>query len=81
MGRPLPVFDPAATQEDALVQAGWLRRFLAVGLRLEEAVALYRELGFDVRLEAPSAEDLREECGDCREELQKYRVVYTRRPA
>jgi hypothetical protein len=81
MGRPLPVFDPAALQEDALVREGWLRRFLAVGLRLEEATALYRSLGFDVRLEAPTAEDLREECSDCHEELQKYRVVYTRRPA
>jgi len=81
MGRALPLFDPAASQEDALLREGWARRFLAVGLRLDEATALYRSLGFDVRLEAPSAEDLREECGDCREDLQRYRVVYTRRPA
>jgi len=80
MGRALPMFDPAASQQDALVREGWLRRFLAVGLRLDEATALYRSLGFEVRHEAPSPEDLREECGDCREDLQRYRVLYTRRP-
>jgi hypothetical protein len=32
--------------------AGWTRRFTALGARLQEAVELYRGLGFEVRLEA-----------------------------
>ena len=52
---------------------------MAVGSRLDEAVALYRQLGFVVRLELPSAEDLREECSDCRLALELYRILYTRR--
>jgi hypothetical protein len=81
MARPLPVLDPGASGPDPLEAEGWLRRFIAVGARLKESVALYRELGFEVRLEPPSAEDLREECGDCHAALQLYRVVYTRRSA
>lgn len=80
MGRPLPMFD-APRAPDPLVAEGWERRFLAVGPRLDEARELYQRLGFDVRLEAPTDEDLREECADCHEALQRYRVVYTRRPA
>ena len=34
-----------------LVHDGWTRRFTAMGSRLNEAVALYRELGFEIRLE------------------------------
>ena len=79
MGRPLPVFDPDASRDDALAREGWVRRFVAVGSRLDEATALYEQLGFSVRLEAPTADDLREECSDCYAELQRYRVVYTRR--
>lgn len=78
MGRPLPIFEPSRPA-DALAAAGWERRFLAVGARLAEAEELYRRLGFEVRLEPPTDEDLREECGDCHEALQQYRVVYTRR--
>jgi hypothetical protein len=81
MTRSLPVLDPGAAGPDPLEAEGWQRRFIAVGARLTESVALYRELGFDVRLELPAAEDLREECGDCHAALQLYRILYTRRPA
>jgi len=81
MGRPLPLFDPAANRDEVLARDGWERRFVAVGSRLDEATALYEQLGFAVRLEPPTEADLREECSDCYAELQKYRVVYTRRPA
>ena len=81
MGRPLPLFDPGANRDEALARDGWERRFVAVGSRLDEATALYEQLGFAVRLEPPTEADLREECSDCYAELQKYRVVYTRRPA
>ncbi len=57
----------------------WTRRFMAAGPRVEESVTLYQALGFEVRLEPPGDEDLREECGDCRLALQMFRVLYTRR--
>ncbi len=81
MGRPLPLFDPGANRDEVLARDGWERRFVAVGSRLDEATALYEQLGFAVRLEPPTEADLREECSDCYAELQRYRVVYTRRPA
>ena len=81
MGRPLPLFDPGANRDEVLARDGWERRFVAVGSRLDEATALYEQLGFAVRLEPPTEADLREECSDCCAELQRYRVVYTRRPA
>lgn len=80
MGRALPVLEPGGDAPDPLVEEGWERRFIAVGARLEESVALYKELGFEIRLELPTALDLREECGDCHAALQLYRVLYTRRP-
>jgi hypothetical protein len=44
---------------------GWTRRFTAIGARLQEAVELYRGLGFEVRLEAADSgsEDTVERAG------------------
>jgi hypothetical protein len=53
---------------------------MATGPRVEESVALYQALGYDVRLVRPSAAELREECGECRLALELFRVLYTRRP-
>ncbi len=80
MGRLLPVLEPGDVP-DPLEAEGWERRFIAVGARLTESVALYEQLGFEIRLEVPSEQDLREECGDCRAALLLYRVLYTRRSA
>lgn len=75
--RSLPVLDrPAATGPEA---EGWTRRFLAASDRLREATRLYQDLGFDIRLERPGPEDLREECGDCRLAMDQFRIIYTRR--
>ena len=82
MSRALPVLEydaPVAATEPGPEAEGWTRRFVAGGERLVEATRLYRELQFEVRLEKPGPEDLREECGDCRLALQQYRIVYTRR--
>jgi hypothetical protein len=68
------------TEAAALAAAGWVRRFMATGPRVEESVALYQALGYDVRLVRPSAAELREECGECRLALELFRVLYTRRP-
>ena len=59
---------------------GWERRFIADARRAEEVVALYRELGYEVRAEPLAPEDLREECEDCRlVTLLKFQVIYTRK--
>jgi hypothetical protein len=82
MPRELPIADAAPAlpaRERALTAEGWTRRFMAVGPRAEEAVALYRQLGFEVLLDLPTAEELREECGDCRLALDLFRVLYTRK--
>jgi hypothetical protein len=34
-----------------LEQQGWTHRFTTIGIRLSEAVNLYRQLGFEVHLE------------------------------
>ena len=60
--------------------AGWERRFIADGQRAEEVIALYRNLGYEVRAEALAPQDLREECEDCRlVTLLKFQVIYTRK--
>ena len=84
MSRALPVLEfvePAPATAAGPQSEGWTRRFVAGGERLLEAARLYRELRFEVRLEKPGPEDLREECGDCRLALEHYRIVYTRRSA
>ncbi len=64
-----------------LQEEGWTRRFTALGRRLNEAAELYRQLGFDVRMEPV---DLNEEetagaegCKDCFVTMQA-RTIYTR---
>jgi hypothetical protein len=84
MARALPVLgaEPAPPAVDAhadLVAGGWTRRFMAAGSRAAESALLYESLGFEVHLEPPGLEDLREECGDCRLALATFRVLYTRR--
>jgi len=76
---PEPGTAVALAGDPALLAQGWERRFMAVGERVEESVALYRDLGYEVRVERPLESDLREECGDCRLALELFRVVYTRR--
>ena len=42
---------------DELQAAGWTRRFTAIGRRLNEAVELYRQLGFEILLDAVELDD------------------------
>lgn len=65
----------------SLTRAGWTRRFTAIGGRLEEAVALYRELGFEIRLEPaePGAESVLATSGCARCLVMSLaRTIYTR---
>ena len=67
--------DPARTAD------GWERRFIADGRRAEEAMALYRELGFEVVADPLRPQDMPDDCDDCQllATLQ-FRTIYTRRP-
>jgi len=70
---------PARTKSEAeLLSDGWTRRFIAAPPRLQEAVALYESLGFEVHLEPMTPEELREECRDCGLAVYLFRVIYTR---
>ncbi len=43
--------DSEYPQDGEAASEGWTRRFTAFGNRLSEAVELYRQLGYEVRLE------------------------------
>lgn len=64
---------------DPLEREGWERRFVAAPPRLEEAVALYESMGFEVRLEPVGAPVDGEPCAPCAPALARSRAVYTRR--
>jgi len=67
--------------KQGLEAEGWERRFVADRMRAEEAIRLYREMGYEVRSEVSAAEDLPVGCGACPlpREL-RFQVIYTRRP-
>lgn len=76
---------------EELEKQGWIMQFIANEPRLSEAVALYKELGFEVHLEplakgqecetCAGLED-RKEIGECRVCFEgfedQYRIIYTR---
>jgi hypothetical protein len=70
-----------ATPLDASRVEGWTRRFTAFGARLNEAVDLYRGLGFEIRLEPaePGAEQSPDStaCSQCFV-MSLARTIYTR---
>jgi len=71
-----------------LEEEGWTRQFVASEPRLSEAVDLYRELGYEVRLEPLSKEpecegcdgiEKESECRVCFEGFEdRYRTIFTR---
>jgi hypothetical protein len=70
---------PLAT-DAALLADGWERRFVAEGSRATEMAELYRELGFEVRVEAVTAADLGEGCADCLlVAALRFQVLYVRK--
>ena len=76
----MTITQPRRSQsEDDLVRDGWSRRFVGGPPRLNEYVALYESLGYEVCLEPQLGGELSEECGDCTLALMLFRVVYTRR--
>ena len=75
-----------AAREAQLLAEGWTRQFMADQPRLGEAVALYRELGFEVRLEPldPAACRASQGCAACFQDPEaagRFRIIFTRGPA
>jgi hypothetical protein len=64
-----------------LHEQGWTRRFTTVGRRLNEAVELYRQLGYEVRLEPVDLDEEEtagaESCKNCLVTTHA-RTIYTR---
>lgn len=64
-----------------LSEQGWTRRFSALGRRLNEAVELYRQLGFEILLEPIELdEESQPRAGECEGCIvtSLARTIYTR---
>jgi hypothetical protein len=58
---------------------GWTRRTTIDEPRLSELVELYEELGFEVKLQPMSPEELGDQCSECMlKDSDHYRTIYTR---
>ena len=63
-----------------LIAKGWQQRFTADLQRTEEAVELYRDLGFEVHTEPVQFSEEWEDCQDCMLLMQMgFKVIYTRK--
>jgi hypothetical protein len=69
------------SQADTQEREGWTRRFTAIGARLNEAIELYRGLGYEIRLEPgePGSEGVADTsaCEQCFV-MSVARTIYTR---
>ncbi len=66
-------------REEELALEGWSKKFTASEPKLTEYAKMYEELGFDVRLEAITPQDLGEGCNSCfMAACDLYRTIYTR---
>ena len=75
------VLSDAQLQPDpALIAEGWERRFTADGQRVQEAIELYAQLGYEVRAESLLPEQLTGECEGCRSPVTtEFKTIYTRK--
>ncbi|HOE15859.1 MAG TPA: hypothetical protein PLX02_00440 [Syntrophorhabdaceae bacterium] len=76
-------------REEELIKAGWERRFVACEPRLSEMVGMYREIGFEVRVEPLPTKEERDAEGSsgCEEsgctacldvDPDRYKIIFTR---
>jgi len=64
-------------REEELRKEGWEKRFIMDEPRLSEAVAQYKEIGFEVLLEPVDTSS--EECTSCMTAFSdRYKTIYTR---
>lgn len=69
-------------KEERLKKQGWIRQFVTDEPRLSEAVELYQSLGYEVRLEQASFEEVNQMCKNCLDvDCAKYKIIYIRRKA
>jgi hypothetical protein len=66
-------------RDEELAREGWERRFVAAPPRLQEVVALYESLGFEVLQEAIAPAELPAPCDGCLVALALSRAIYTRK--
>jgi len=63
-----------------LLAAGWERRFIADKQRADEAMDLYRSLGYEVCAKPLRKEDVGPDCDDCQlVMLLSFTTIYTRK--
>ena len=64
-------------KDEELSSRGWVRQFVADEPRLSEAVELYKSLGYEVRLEKASFEEINQICKNCiPADCSKYKTIY-----
>lgn len=74
------IYEHLEDADPELVAAGWERRFVTGGPRAAEVAELYRQLGFEVRLEPVRQTEIPEGCTDCQIALLfQFKTIYTRR--
>jgi len=62
-----------------LLEQGWQRRFIGDARMARDAVDNYTAMGFEVRLEALNADELRDDCSGCKAMFSEFKAVYTRK--
>jgi len=68
-----------ARSDPQLLAQGWTRRYLAGPERAQEAIDLYRQLGFEVLAHPLQPTDFGEHCHDCASIVcRSYVMIYTR---
>lgn len=68
------------TADPALAAEGWERRFTADAQRVEEALALYAQLGYEVRAVPLPPGEFDDDCTDCHAVIaREFKTIYTRR--
>jgi len=66
--------------DPTLVADGWERRFTADSQRAAEAIELYTELGYEVRVESLRPEEITDECEGCHSlAALEFKTIYTRK--
>ena len=66
-------------KEEELKRRGWIRQFVTDEPRLSEAVELYKSIGYEVRLEQASVEEVNQICKNClKSDCESYKTIYIR---
>ena len=67
-------------KEEELKRQGWVRQFVTDEPRLSEAVELYKSLGYEVRLEEASFEEVNQICKNCLQaDCERYKIIYIKK--